>query len=124
MGDVMKENPDLMKQFASAALNSMNEADGITQDPRGPAQMAPPGMGPPTGYQQPEARPRPARTAAPEFPFNNSGSKAGPPRETREMSAPPGMEDLLADLAGPSTSPAEFNTPAPGGSRKSLSLNL
>ena len=32
MGDIMKQNPDLMKQFASAAMNSMNPASNEPKD--------------------------------------------------------------------------------------------
>ena len=32
IGDIMKKNPDLMKQFASAAMNTMNDGDSNSDD--------------------------------------------------------------------------------------------
>ena len=132
MGDIMKQNPDLMKQFASAALNSMNEGEEATQSASTHHQP----MSPPPSHRhpyqqtipphhQPETRhpyqsSNQQRMAPPNYPFNNSSTS----HEAREMAPPPGVDDFLNDFRNntqEATNSAKNNT---NGTRKSLNLNL
>ena len=113
MGDIMKQNPDLMKQFASAALNSMNDEE-VGSPPQ--AHQQPP---PQQRQQAPQQRqPAPQQRTPPfgggGFPFNN-------PSEVREMSPPSGVDDFLNDFRN---NPVDTRSQDSGGARKSLNLNL
>ena len=76
MGDIMKQNPELMKQFAQAALHSMNPASG---------NMPPEPMG---------HRPEPSST-----PFASSMFNEVPePMSERTMRGPIGVDDIISEL--------------------------
>ena len=80
LGDIMKQNPDLMKQFASAAMNSMGNSDMssmfMNQAPQNPTQ--------PSTTRPPRASTQPQNNNTP------SGSKT--------FSPPSGIDDLLNSL--------------------------
>lgn len=87
IGDIMKQNPDLMKQFASAALNTMNGEStpnsgsaGSHQVPQNPFQYNEPNMVPPMFQTGQSTRPNMA---------NNGGG----------MRPPQGVDDILEELA-------------------------
>ena len=74
MGDIMKQNPDLMKQFASAALNSMNDGGSGNQTNNNNNSF---------------------------IPNNNPFENQEPVRQTgpkREMKGPSGVEEILQEF--------------------------
>ena len=81
MGDILKQNPDLMQQFTKAAVNSMGAQEpgfanlmGDVLNVGGPGQQMPP-------QQQP--------------------SRRGPPQpqsSRKEMSGPPDIDSILTDM--------------------------
>jgi hypothetical protein len=83
MDDILRQNPDLMKQFASAAVGSMGKST--------PGSMGgmPPGMGgmPPGMGQQ---RPQPQ---APQVPQSNNSSPRRP-----DMNGPDGIDSLIKTM--------------------------
>ena len=94
MGDIMKQNPELMKQFAQAAATSMGQQSpgfsnfmgtAMGQQPQGQhqgqPQMQPPHMPPP-----------------PSMPNPNSPTRV-------EMRGPSGVDHILNQLSGTSPSP-------------------
>ena len=116
MDDVLQQNPELMKQFAEAAVGSMNK-------PRGPpmaSQQGPPQQGPPMGQRMPEP-PNPLAAmmglagggggnplsglmgmmgGPPQRgPPQKGPPQGGPPRPTSparsDMSGPDGIDDLI-----------------------------
>ena len=114
MDDVLQQNPELMKQFAEAAVGSMNK-------PRGPPQQGPPQQGHPMGQRMPEP-PNPLAAmmglagggggnplsglmgmmgGPPQRggPPQGGGPQGGPPRPTSparsDMSGPDGIDDLI-----------------------------
>ena len=125
MGDIMRQNPDLMKQFANAAMNSMgNEGqaaanmfgmgnNGFSQQmpqqmPQQMHQQMPPQMHqqmPPQQnmYQQQRAPPPPMQTRPNtsqrpiQTPFNNS-SRTSPKMSKKIISPPSGVDDILNEL--------------------------
>ena len=94
MDDIMKQNPELMKQFASAAVGSMN-APGGGGAPPGMAGMMRgmgfPGMGgPPQGRQQGGQQ----NSQGPQKPQSR-----GPPSPRRpDMDGPDGLDDILKTM--------------------------
>ena len=82
MDEILRQNPDLMKQFASAAANNMAGGGGPPQNYN---QV-------PSGYNgqgnQEQFTPRPN-------PFNNPSQE--PPRR-KEMSGPSGVDEILQEL--------------------------
>ena len=79
MGDVLRSNPDLMKQFTSATINTMG------QDNPGFANF----MGDATGMGGP---PPPPRSQAPR------GSSRSRPTKQNEMKGPSGLDDILSQI--------------------------
>ncbi len=77
MGDIMKQNPDLMKQFASAALNTMNE------------QENPPGSIAGGGNNN---------FIPPNNPFENNQPVRQPMPPKREMRGPTGVDEILQEF--------------------------
>ena len=75
MGEVFKQNPDLMNQFAKATVNTMGQSEP------GFANF----MGDVMGARQESRAPPPAA------PANNS---------RREMKGPPNLDDILNDISG------------------------
>jgi hypothetical protein len=96
MGDIMKQNPDLMKQFASVALNTMNEnVNG------GGAPSAEHNMPPNPFNQGSSAGPQP-----PMFDMNNRMPQPPMPAspasgEKREMRGPTGVDHIIRELQTP-----------------------
>ena len=76
MDDVLKQNPDLMKQFAQAAVGSMN-GGGQAQAPMNPMNMGPMNMGPMNNNPSPPQVPSPPRS---------------------EMEGPDGIDDLITKM--------------------------
>ena len=79
MGDVMKQNPDLMQQFAKAASENMAQ-----QNP-GFGNLMGDLMG---GGSMPQARPQ----------------RQSAPPQRREMSGPPNIDDILSDISASNNS--------------------
>ena len=91
MGDIMKQNPDLMRQFASATANSMAQSEpgfgGLMGEMFGGG----------SGNQQPAPRvPEPPRNMQRQQMPNRQ-----PPRgtERKEMKPPPDLDSILNDLS-------------------------
>ena len=78
MGEVFKQNPDLMNQFAKATVNTMGQSEpgfaNFMGDMMNSRQES-------AARQQPQAQPQP----------NNS---------RREMKGPPNLDDILNDISG------------------------
>ena len=124
MDDVLQQNPELMKQFAEAAVGSMNKPRGPPMAP----QQGPPQQGPPMGQRMPEppnplaammglagggggggnplsglmgmmGGPPPQRGPPQRGPPQGRGPQGGPPRPTSparsDMSGPDGIDDLI-----------------------------
>jgi len=87
MDDIMKQNPELMKQFASAAMRSMGSGGGDVS-PMGSAPSAAE-MGVP---------PRFGSSGAPE-PFSMGGGRlSASPTQRREMRPPTGVDDIINEI--------------------------
>ena len=86
IGDIMKQNPDLMKQFASAALNTMNNDGQSGQDANPPSNTH---QGNP--FQMPSSVP----------PMFNTGESTQPNmgNNYQQMKPPQGVDDILEELA-------------------------
>ena len=96
MDDILKQNPDLMKQFASAAVGSMN-APGGGGAPPGMAGMMRgmgfPGMGS-GGSGGPGGQPRGAPQGGPQ-----RVPSRGPPSPRRpDMDGPDGLDDIIKTM--------------------------
>jgi hypothetical protein len=69
MDDIMRQNPDLMKQFSQAAVNSMGQSNpgftGFMNDVAGPAPQRAPQRAPPSRPSAPPKDPRNAPRSAP-----------------------------------------------------------
>ena len=81
MDDIMRQNPDLMRQFQSAAVNSMGNTNpgfsGFMNGLMNPAQDQPTqgrGPPPPLATQGPNSVPPPANRAGNNIPRNNGRS--------------------------------------------------
>jgi len=89
MDDILKQNPDLMKQFASAAVGSMNAPGGGGAPPGMEGMMRGMGMMPPSGGprgppMQQQQRPGPSQRPGP------------PPRP--DMDGPDGLDDIIKTM--------------------------
>lgn len=121
MDDVLQQNPELMKQFAEAAVGSMNKPQGPQMGPQGPQQpqMRPQQQGPQMGQRMPEP-PNPLAAmmglgglgggggnplsglmgmmggGPPRAPQGQQGANARPASPARsDMSGPDGIDDLI-----------------------------
>ena len=81
MGDIMKQNPELMQQFAKAAVNTMGEQDS------GLGNL----MGDMMNMQQPSSQSRREPPTPPREPSRK------PPR--KEMNGPPDLDQILNQLS-------------------------
>lgn len=112
MDDIMRQNPELMQQFTSAAVNTMREERPGFGNFMGMA-MGAGGGGAPAGHRMPPPMPRPGPTnrpdigmsrGRPDFPdavnmesaFNSVERSARKPR--RDMKGPENINDLLSGL--------------------------
>jgi hypothetical protein len=80
MDDILKQNPELMKQFASAAVGSMGQGGappGMEGMMRGMGMMPPSNQGPPSNYGQPRRPPSPQRP---------------------DMDGPDGLDDIIKTM--------------------------
>ena len=84
LGDIMKQNPDLMRQFASAAMGSMGAAPDMASMFMGQNNSNTSGFSQ-SGSSQPSAS----------GPRTNSGGSGG---ESRTFTPPTGIDDLLNSL--------------------------
>ncbi len=93
MDDILKQNPELMKQFASAAVGSMNAPGGGGAPPGMAGMMR--GMGfPGMGGGGPGGQPRGAPQGGPQKPQSR-----GPPSPRRpDMDGPNGLDDILKTM--------------------------
>jgi len=82
MDDILKQNPDLMKQFASAAVGSMNAPGGGGAPPGMAGMMRGMGMMPPS-MNQGGQRPPPKRAPSPQRP---------------DMDGPDGLDDMIKKM--------------------------
>lgn len=95
MADLMRDNPDLQRQFAKAAAARMG---GLGNFVNAATEMGgPPGPGP---FNHPMAPPSPPRTGmSGRSPFNSASNVGEPvneaPRARREMRGPTGVDDIL-----------------------------
>tara|TARA_B100000900_G_scaffold283004_1_gene242344 strand:- start:513 stop:1646 length:1134 start_codon:yes stop_codon:yes gene_type:complete len=91
MDDILKQNPDLMKQFASAAVGSMGQSGGAPPGMMGMMRgmgMAPPGAAPGMGPGMGQGRPPPGR-----------GPPQRPPSPQRpDMDGPDGLDDIIKKM--------------------------
>jgi len=81
MGDIMKQNPELMQQFAKAAMSSMSGGmgGGMGSNNRGPSPM-----------RRPSSRPS---NRPPQPPMSQPSSN------DREMKGPPDIDSILSQLS-------------------------
>jgi hypothetical protein len=87
MDDIMRQNPDLMQQFTSAAVNSMGQTNpglgGFMSSMMGGQQQRPPQQRPPQQQQQPQYNPHqqfmPQSNGPPPPPIATQGPTAAPP---------------------------------------------
>ena len=86
MGDVLKQNPELMKQFASAAMKSMSEGDGGGFG----------GMGAPAGFGMGGGGDEISSRFDDDVDFMNTMSSS--PTQRRDMRGPEGVDDILNEL--------------------------
>ena len=94
MDDILRQNPELMKQFASAAVGSMGPQGGNPmQRPMGPQAMGPMG---PMGNQGPP-RPQGPMAGGPN-PNNRRGPPSGGSTPRQEMNGPDGIDDLIRTM--------------------------
>ena len=96
MGDIMRQNPELMKQFTNAAMNSMPEETRQTASMFMPQPTADTEQRPPQTYSDPYMN----------NPFNNS-SRNSRPKKT--ISPPTGVDDILNELQS-NTDNASYNS--------------
>lgn len=93
MGDILKQNPDLMNQFAKASVNAMGQSEpgfgnlmgdvlGVNNDPRGQMPRNP------AGARPPQAQPTQAR---------------------KEMSGPPNIDQILSEIGQKSGSKLDID---------------
>jgi len=87
LGDIMKQNPDLMRQFASAAMGSMGAGPDMASMFMGQNNSNTSGFSQ-SGAGQPN-------TAVPR---TNGGSSGGGGGESRTFTPPTGIDDLLNSL--------------------------
>ncbi len=151
MEDIMKQNPELMKQFANAAINQMDgEKRAAANFFNNFAPGGPPGQG---GFQPPNAGNRPMPTP-PEYNKNPEGARQPQPanstapfgvNEVEELSSersafnnssgkipePVGVDDILADLKSNTNEISEITSRSSRRSginrnrgRRSINLNL
>ena len=86
MDDIMKQNPELMKQFASAAMKSMSGGmGGGSASPMAAPSAAEMGVPPRFGGGGPE-------------PFMGSSRLAASPTQRREMRPPTGVDDIINEI--------------------------
>ena len=91
MDDILKQNPDLMKQFASAAVGSMGQSGGAP-----PGMM---GMMRGMGMAPPSSAPGAAPGAAPGRPPPGRGPPQRPPSPQRpDMDGPDGLDDIIKKM--------------------------
>ena len=99
MDDVLRQNPELMKQFAEAAVGSMGSQGGSQGG--GAPQMAPQQM----PQQMPQAPSMPNPLAAmmglggggPQMPQTGSGQRPMSPARS-DMSGPDGIDELITKM--------------------------
>jgi len=100
MDDILRQNPELMKQFASAAVGSMgHQGANPMQRPMGPQAMGPMGpMGPMAGGPNPNNRQGPGMQRG----DPRQGQTRGPPSDgstpRQEMNGPDGIDDLIRTM--------------------------
>ena len=92
MGDIMRQNPELMKQFANAAVNSMS---GESQTAARMFYDNAPGNQPQNNGQQQNNRQQ-QNNGPINTPFNNSSTM--PKNTSTKIEPPSGVDDLLAQL--------------------------
>ena len=124
MDDIMRQNPDLMRQFTQAAANSMQQEapnmSNFMSSFGSPSQQQP--QQPQMPFGQPErssrysdkpSRPDIQRSREPGMSVNNFGSNLNSsdpertPRQRPEMKGPSNIDDILSNLK---TKPVNINT--------------
>ena len=112
MGDIMKQNPDLMKQFAKAAMTSMgnNLSGGGGMPSMGGGMPSMDGFNQSNPFPDSTVRDQGMPPSMARHPFPQSTQRASPrqsPRQSprvapvkpaREMRAPIGVDDILNEL--------------------------
>ena len=95
MDDILKQNPDLMKQFASAAVGSMGQSGGAPPGMMG--MMRGMGMAPPSSA--PGAAPGMAPGMGQGRPPPGRGPPQRPPSPQRpDMDGPDGLDDIIKKM--------------------------
>ena len=95
MDDILKQNPDLMKQFASAAVGSMGQSGGTPPGMMG--MMRGMGMAPPSSA--PGAAPGMAPGMGQGRPPPGRGPPQRPPSPQRpDMDGPDGLDDIIKKM--------------------------
>jgi hypothetical protein len=108
MGDILKQNPDLMKQFAGAAMNTMGQSNPGAAKFMGMANPGLFGGGMNTEQPAPQARMQRPQTMPRGQPSSmNIPRSGGQPMPMRDMRPPSGVDDIIneleKDLAGDSS---------------------
>ena len=95
MGDILKQNPDLMQQFTKAAVNSMSSTEPGFSNLMGDVLN--------TGDRTPNMN-----TNMPQQQPSQQSMPSAPPSR-REMSGPPNIDDILHDISNKKNSPVELD---------------
>lgn len=90
MDDILRQNPELMKQFASAAVGSMGSG---AQGPMNPMNQGPRPMGPMAGGPSPNNRRSGVQRGNP-----RQGPPSGGSTPRQEMNGPDGIDDLIKTM--------------------------
>jgi hypothetical protein len=97
MDDILKQNPDLMKQFASAAVGSMNAPGGGGAPPGMEGMMRGMGMMPPSADPRGSTGQTPSGSMNQrQQPQRQQQRPATPPRP--DMDGPDGLDDIIRTM--------------------------
>jgi len=103
MGDILKQNPDLMQQFTKAAVNSMGATEPGFANLMGDVFNNSDRSSQMNNAAGPQMQPAP-----PSRPTQNNSQQAN----RRTMRGPPNIDDILNDISNKNGSPVDINLEA------------
>ena len=103
MGDILKQNPDLMQQFTKAAVNSMGATEPGFANLMGDVFNNSDRSSQMNNAAGPQMQPAP-----PSRPTQNNSQQAN----RRTMRGPPNIDDILNDISNKNVSPVDINLEA------------
>ena len=118
MGDIMKQNPELMKQFANAAMNTMSNQNPAFSGMMG--DIVNDNINRRMNRQNPNQNPQTPQNPQSYNPLNKPpfANPTAPPR--RDMTGPGNIDDILNEITGGNTSP----TPSNSGDNRQIRLDI